>query len=203
MDGRRRPGVFSILGLLLPCAVGAAIGPLSWQAVMAASSPVTVGGPFTLTASDGATVTDRTYRGKWLIVYFGYSFCPDTCPTALGEIADALAKLGADAARVQAIFITVDPARDTPPALGKYLQSFNSRIVGLTGTPQQIAAVAKEYGVYYVPRKRDADDKNYVVDHSSYIYAMDPQGKFVRGFDTDATGEQIAESLRKLMGSSS
>jgi protein SCO1 len=201
MDGRRR-SAFPILGLLLLGAIGAATAPLSQPAAMAASS-ATVGGPFTLTASDGATVTDQTYRGKWLIVYFGYSFCPDSCPTALGEIADALAKLGTDAVRVQAIFITIDPARDTPAALGKYLHSFDSRIVGLTGTPQQIAAVAKEYGVYYVPRKRGADDKYYVVDHSSYIYVMSPQGKFVRGFDTDATGEHIADRLRKLMESSS
>jgi protein SCO1 len=201
MDGRRRSAI-PILGLLLLGAIGAATGPLSRPAAMAASS-ATVGGPFTLTASDGATVTDQTYRGKWLIVYFGYSFCPDSCPTALGEIADALARLGTDAVRVQAIFITIDPARDTAAALGKYLQSFDSRIVGLTGTPQQIAAVAKEYGVYYIPRKRGADDKYYVVDHSSYIYVMSPQGKFVRGFDTDATGEHIADRLRKLMESSS
>lgn len=202
MDGRRRPGAFSLLGLLLLCAMGLGLGASKAPAAMAAA-PVTVGGPFTLTASDGSTVTDQTYRGKWLIVYFGYSFCPDACPTALGEIADALARLGADAAKVQAIFITVDPARDTPAVLAKYLKSFDARIAGLTGTPQQIAAVAKEYGVYYVLRKQAADDKYYAVDHSSYIYLMNPQGKFARGFEADAHGDYIAGSLLKLMGQNS
>jgi protein SCO1 len=200
MQGRRRPSAFFVLGLLQLIAVGGVTWLMGPPPVMAAASPVTVGGPFTLTASDGATVTDRTYRGKWLVVYFGYSFCPDVCPTVLGEIADALTRLGPDAAKVQPIFITVDPARDTPATLGKYLRNFDPRIVGLTGTSQQIGAVAKEYGVYYVPRKSGADDKNYVVDHSSYIYVMTPDDKFARGFAADASGQLIAEGMRKLLG---
>jgi protein SCO1/2 len=200
MHGRRRPSAIFILGLLQLCAVGGLASLLGPRPIMAVAAPVTVGGPFALTTSDGATVTDRTYRGKWLIVYFGYSFCPDVCPTVLGEIADALTRLGPDAAKVQPIFITVDPARDTPAMLGKYLRNFDPRIVGLTGTPQQIGAVAKEYGVYYVPRKSGADDKNYVVDHSSYIYVMTPDDKFARGFAADASGQLIAEGMHKLLG---
>src|SRR5271166_2274014 len=104
-------------------AMGLIMSQLSW----AATSPVTVGGPFTLTAPDGTTVTDQTYRGKWLLVYFGYTFCPDTCPTTLNEIASALEKLGADAVKVKPLFITVDPQRDTREVLEQYTQSFDPR----------------------------------------------------------------------------
>jgi protein SCO1/2 len=168
-------------------------------AAPAAAAPVTVGGPFALVAPDGTAVTDRTYRGKWLIVYFGFTFCPNTCPTALMEIGSALEKLGGNAADVQALFITVDPLRDTPAVMGEYLQSFDPRIVGLTGSPAQIAAAAREYGVYYAPHRTGPGVDDYVIDHSTYLYLMDPAGTFVRGFDANASGERIAEALRDIM----
>src|SRR5207249_6700387 len=161
----------------------------------AANSPVTIGGLFTLTSPDGTTVTDQTYRGKWLLVYFGFTSCPDSCPTALLEISAALEKLGPDA-DIQPLFITVDPRRDTPAVMGNYTQSFDPRIVGLTGTPQQIAAVALEYGVYYEPRQSGPGAEDYVMDHGTYLYLMDPEGKFVRGLDADTPGERIAEAVR-------
>ena len=99
---------------------------------------MTIGGPFTLTATDGTTVTDGTYRGKWLLVYFGYTSCPNTCPTVLIEIGTALATLGADAGKLQPLFITVDPQRDTAELLREYLQSFDPRIIGLTGTRSKL-----------------------------------------------------------------
>jgi protein SCO1/2 len=163
---------------------------------------VTVGGPFTLTAPDGTGVTDATYRGKWLLVFFGYTSCPDLCPTTLMEIARALEALGPSAARLQPIFITVDPQRDTPEVMGKYTAAFDSRIVGLTGSPRQIAAVAQEYGAYSAPRKTGAGADDYVVDHSTYIYVMDPQGKFVRGLAFDTPSGRIAETLRQLLAQS-
>ena len=167
-----------------------------------AARAVTVGGPFTLTAPDGTTVTDRTYADKWLLVYFGYTFCPSTCPTALLEIATALKKLGPDAAKLQPLFITVDPQRDTPAVMGNYTQSFDPRIVGLTGTAQQISTVAKEYGAYYASQRTGPGADDYVMDHSTYLYLMDPQGKFVRGFDEDTSGDRIADAVRKLMAQS-
>src|ERR1700751_5688874 len=115
----------------------------------ATTSAVTVGGPFTLSTSDGTTVTDQTYRGKWLLVYFGYTFCPNSCPTMLLDIATALKELGPDAAKVQALFITIDPQRDTPQVMQQYTGSFDPRILGLIGTQQQTAAAAQEYGAYY------------------------------------------------------
>jgi protein SCO1/2 len=165
----------------------------------ATTSPVTIGGPFTLVAPDGTTVTEQTYRGKWLLVYFGFTFCPDTCPTTLLEIATALEKLGPEADRLQPLFITVDPLRDTPAVMGNYTQSFHPRIIGLTGTPQQIAAVAQEYGIYYAPHRTGPAAEDYVMDHGTYLYLMDPHGKFVRGFDADTPGDRLAEAVRGAM----
>ncbi len=164
-----------------------------------ATLPVTVGGPFALMAPDGTAVTDQTYRGKWLLVYFGYTSCPDTCPTTLIEIAAVLRKLGPDAAKLQPIFITIDPQRDIPEVMGKYTQSFDPRIIGLTGNPQQIDAVTQEYGVYFVPHQTGPGTQDYVMDHSIYLYLMDPQGKFARAFDTDWSADRIAATLRELM----
>ena len=112
------------------------------------AAPVTVGGPFTLMASDGTTVTDQTYRGKWLLVVFGYTSCPEVCPTTLYDIATALKLLGRDAAQLQPIFITVDPERDTANVLAEYMGAIDPRIVGLTGSPQQVADAAAQYGAY-------------------------------------------------------
>jgi protein SCO1 len=193
-----RPPIF-VSPVLLPILSGIAVAialTLGQLPVRAANSPVTIGGPFTLTAPDGTTVTEQTYRGKWLLVFFGFTSCPDTCPTALLEIADALEKLGPDADKLQPLFITVDPLRDTPAVMGNYTQSFNPRILGLTGTPQQIAAIAQEYGVYYAPR---AGVEDYVMDHGTYLYLMDPEGKFVRGFEADTPGDRIAEAVRGAM----
>ncbi|OKO83082.1 SCO family protein [Bradyrhizobium sp. AS23.2] len=168
-------------------------------AISQPASSVSIGGPFSLTAPDGTTVTDQTYRGKWLLVYFGYTFCPNSCPTTLMEIAAALEKLGPNAAKVQPIFITVDPKRDTPDVLAKYTESFDPRIVGLTGTPAQIAAVAHEYGAYYVAHKGDEGANDYLIDHSTYLYVMDPQGQFVQAFDADTPADRIADDLLHLV----
>jgi protein SCO1 len=196
---RRRP-IFSDLGRAIPFGIAVATAlVLSQPLVLGANSPVTIGGPFTLTSPDGTTVTEQTYRGKWLLVYFGFTSCPDSCPTALLEISAALEKLGPDTDKLQPLFITIDPQRDTAAVMGNYTQSFDSRIVGLTGTPQQIAAAAQEYGVYYEPRKSGPGAGDYVMDHSTYLYLMDAEGKFVRGLDADTPGERIAEVVRGAM----
>jgi len=186
--GRRSFPIILFVTALLMC-------PLSARATAA----VTVGGPFTLAAPDGETVTDQTYRGKWLLIYFGYTSCPDSCPTALLEIADALAKLGADAAKVQPIFITIDPQRDTPEVMGEYTQSFDPRIVGLTGTPQQIDSVTQAYGAYFMQRQTGPGARDYLMDHSIYIYLMNPHGEFARAFDTHWSGDRIADAMRELI----
>ena len=148
-----------------------------------------IGGPFTLFASDGRTVTDRTYHGKWLLIYFGYTSCPDACPTALNNMGVALDQLGPEAAALQPVFITVDPKRDTREALAEYLKSFDPRIVALTGTEDQIAAVVKEYRVYVAAHSGSGTD--YLVDHSSLFYLINPDGKFVNILHGDISGDEI------------
>lgn len=165
----------------------------------AAPAPVTVGGPFTLIAPDGTSVTDKSYADKWLLVYFGYTHCPNICPTALLEMATALRKLGLNADKLQGVFITVDPQRDTPEVMGDYAQSFDPRIIGLSGSAGQIAAVAKAYGAYFARNTTGPGPNDYEMDHSTYIYLMDPHGKFVRGFDTETSGDHVAEVVQKLM----
>jgi protein SCO1/2 len=155
-----------------------------------------IGGPFALVDGDGHAVTDRDYRGKWLVVYFGFTFCPDACPTALNTIAEALDALGPDAARVQPLFITIDPERDTPPVMKQYVAAFDSRIIGLTGTPQQIAAVAKAYRTYY---QRVGDGPDYTMDHSTGIYLVDPDGRFNSLLPHDLSGQEMAKRLKELL----
>ena len=159
-----------------------------------------LGGPFTLVAADGRTVTDQSYRGKWLLVYFGYTYCPDVCPTTLNNIAQALVRLGADTRAVTPIFITVDPQRDTRQVIGQYVKAFDPRIVGLTGSQAQIAAVAKEYRVYYEPQP--AQNGGYLVDHSSFIYVIDPHGKFVKILPGSTSGAEIAAAIRPFIAGS-
>ena len=190
----------SVLGLQtfsnIVFALALITGLLSWATT---TSAVTIGGPFALIAPDGTTVTEQTFRGKWLLVYFGYTFCPNTCPMTLNEIATALEKLGTDATKMQPLFITVDPQRDTREVLEQYTRSFDPRIVGLTGSPQQIDAVTQEYGAYAARDKTGPGPEDYVIDHSTYLYVMDPGGKFVRAFDADTSGDRIADALREVL----
>ena len=152
---------------------------------------------FTLTAADGRTISERTYRGKWLIVYFGYTFCPDICPTTLMEMTGAFEKLGPRAETVQGLFVTVDPKRDTPEVLNEYLKSFDPRIIGLTGSPAQIAMAARSFNVFY--ERREADDGGYVYDHTTLIYLIDLDGRFRKAIAGDAGAQQIADTLAALM----
>lgn len=152
---------------------------------------------FALTTTEGIAVTEQSYRSKWLIVYFGYTFCPDVCPATMMELAGALKLLGprADAARV--IFVTVDPQRDKPAVLAEYLKSFDPRFVGLTGSPAQIAAAARSFNVFY--ERNDTDDGSYTYDHSSFIYLVDPGGKLAKGLTSNRSSKQIAADLLGLM----
>jgi len=167
------------------------------------SGTAAIGGPFTLVATNGEDVSDQTCRGKWLLTFFGYTYCPDACPTALNNISVALEKLGSDAAKLQPLFVTVDPHRDTREVMRDYLQSFDPRIIGLTGTLDQIDRVAKEYRVYVAQQKSESDEaNNYLVSHSAYIYLIDPDGKFVNVIQSGEAGEDIAAWLRKEMRNS-
>lgn len=157
-----------------------------------------IGGPFSLTAGDGSRVTQASWPGKYLLVYFGYTFCPDVCPTTLTDVVSALDKLGSRAARIQPVFITVDPKRDTPEVVRQYVAAFSPRLAGLTGTPDEIAQVAREYRVYFAVHKTGPGPDDYTMDHSSILYLMAPDGKFVaviRADTPDATAAEIAKRL--------
>lgn len=160
-----------------------------------------IGGPFTLASTKDESVSDQSLRGKWLLIFFGYTFCPDLCPTALANLSNALEKFGSDAARLQPLFITVDPHRDTREVMANYLKSFDPRILGLTGTQAQIDQVIKEYQVYVAADKSKGGD-DYLVSHSGYLYLMDPQGKFVNVIQGNEDGDAIAAWLRKEMSHS-
>jgi protein SCO1/2 len=157
---------------------------------------VRIGGAFELEAPDGSRVTESTYRGRWLLVFFGYTFCPDVCPMTMTLVAEALEALDDDASRVQPIFITVDPTRDTRDVMGEFVGAFDPRIVGLTGTPDAIEAVADAYGVYVRANRSGDADELYTMDHSTYLYLMDPEGAFVRGLGHSESGESIAAIVR-------
>jgi protein SCO1/2 len=165
------------------------------------SSGLQVGGPFRLTDSSGHVVTDASYRGKWMLVYFGYTYCPDVCPTELQAVAAGLDKLGPLAKQVAPLFITIDPERDTPAAMGQYTKLFDDRLVGLTGTEQEIAAVAKEYRVYYA-RVTPKGGGAYLMDHSSFLYLMGPDGQLRALFKPGMDGTQIADGIRERMNAS-
>jgi len=157
-----------------------------------------IGGAFTLIDQDGRTVTDRDLRGKWLLVYFGYTHCPDACPTALNAIALALRALGPARNEVQPVFVTVDPARDTPAALREYVKAFDAPILALTGSEAAVAQAARAYRVFYA--RHDLPGGDYEMDHSSIIYVMDRQGRFVASLGGETAPQQIAEALKKRIG---
>jgi protein SCO1 len=163
-----------------------------------ASEQTGFGGPFALTATDGHVVTDRTVRGAYVLVYFGYTHCPDICPTTLTTLGQVLEKLGQSAGKIRPVFISIDPERDTPSAVGRYLESFDQRIVGLTGSPAEIAAVAKQYRVFYrkLPIENSGD---YAMEHSSYIYLMDQDGRYLTLFSSDQSSDQIVARLHEWL----
>ncbi len=155
-----------------------------------------IGGPFELTDQNGNTVTDQSFKGRLMLIYFGFTYCPDACPTALGVMSAALDKLDVAADRVAPILITVDPERDTPEVLKEYVGAFHPRMVGLTGTREQIAQAAKAYRVFY-QKAPGATSDEYLMDHTLLIYLMDADGKYVAHFGPDATPDQVAAEIRK------
>lgn len=159
---------------------------------------VPIGGPFTLTAPDGRPVTDRDFRGKVMLIYFGYTNCPDSCPTALNDIANALDLLGPKTADVAPLFITIDPARDTPAVMGAYVRKFDSRILGLSGTPAQIEQVKHAYRIYAAPEPQSLPG-HMIMDHSSVFFVMDRQGRFADVLNANSTPQVVAAKLGTLV----
>ena len=163
-----------------------------------ASGPATrIGGPFTLMDQHGRVVTDQDLRGKPTVMFFGFTYCPEVCPTTLAALTAWMKALGPDADKLNVVYVTIDPERDTPKQLALYLSSFDPRIRGLTGTPAQIAEIAHEYGVYY--QKIPLSGGGYTMDHSSAVYLMDARGGFEGVIGYQEPTPQALAQLRALV----
>ena len=180
-----------LAGLVLFSSIVLIVGGRNPVSVMASA----IGGAFNLLDQDGKAITDQDLKGRPFLVFFGFTHCPDICPTTLFEMSEVLRKLGPDADRVNALFITVDPERDTPAVLKDYLSSFDPHMRGLTGDPAAIAAVEKTYRVY--ARKVPLDGGDYTMDHTALIYLMNKEGKFVAPFNLKRPPEAAAADLRR------
>jgi protein SCO1/2 len=156
-----------------------------------------IGGPFSLVDTDGKRTTDQDFRGKLMLVFFGYTHCPDICPTELQTIAEVMEKLGPDAGKVAPIFISVDPERDTPEVLSAYVKSFNQSITGLTGTANEVTSAANAYRVYYRKAAAAAGGDDYSVDHSAFIYLMDREGKYLTHFTFNTQPAAMIDVIKK------
>lgn len=154
-----------------------------------------LGGPFSLVDHTGKAVTEADFTGRFMLVYFGFTYCPDVCPTELGVMAAALDAMGAQGERVTPVFVTIDPERDTPEAMAEYVSRFHPRMVGLTGTPEQVAAAARSFRVFYAKINRP-EMSEYLMDHSSFIYLVGPDGRVRALFRPGTAPEAIAEAAR-------
>ncbi len=194
MGKQSRPvrAILAGIALVMLLAVGA-FYLLPSSGVSTVAGIVPIGGPFTLTTQTGAKLSDADLKGKPFAVFFGFTHCPEVCPTTLWETTEALKALGSDADKLKVLFISVDPTRDTPEFLARYLQSFDPRIVGLTGSEAEIAAVGKEYRAYW--RKVPTEDGDYTMDHTASIFLMDRDGQFT---GTISYGESMEIRLQKL-----
>lgn len=194
--------LFALLMMMAPCAGETSRAVDAAHANSDASSAETderarePGSRFILTAHDGRTVTDADFRGRHMLVFFGYTHCPDVCPTSLLTVARVLELLGQDAALVQPVFITVDPARDTRAVLAEFVPHFDKRIIGLTGPQEMIDRVAKGYRVKYAKIPGAGTDGFYTVDHTATLFHIGPDGGYLGRFPYETSAEQIAERLR-------
>jgi protein SCO1/2 len=200
---KRSYALTGVMAVLIAAAAAlVATGAVLWVEQRPPASSLKLGGPFAFTdAATGKTVTDRSFRGKVMLIYFGYTYCPDACPTALNNIAQALVKLGPDANKVVPLFISIDPARDTPKVMATYTKAFDPRIQGLTGSAAETATAAKEFAVYY--KRHDEPGGGYLMDHSSLIYVMGDDGKFIKVLPASENGNKLAGDIAQLLGSNS
>ena len=201
---KARPLKGRILAIAVAAAAGLGLGAGAFALRMADRPAVgttgapAVGGPFRLVNAQGQAVDERLLRGKWSAVFFGYTYCPDVCPATLQTLQAASERLCPQARELQVVFISIDPERDTPDALRSYLSSFSfpGGVQGLTGAPEQVDAAVKAFRAYAMKRGEGAD---YLMDHTSTIYLMDPQGRFVRPLSGGMDAAQVAGQIRSAM----
>lgn len=189
-------GIARMLLALLGLAAAALASSAARSQAAAEPMPPPISGHFALESLDGRPVTDASYRGQWLVVFFGYTYCPDLCPTVLTRVGESLSRLGPWAGRVQAIFITVDPGRDTAKHLREYLAAFSPHIVGLRGDDAQLQAAARAFRAYY--RARPLGNGDYAMDHSSFLYVIAPDGRVVKLLPDSLSADQLTAEMRTL-----
>ncbi|KXJ50943.1 MAG: electron transporter SenC [Thalassospira sp. Nap_22] len=195
--------LLAILGIALVLGIGLTYRLMMMGTETNSSGTASIGGPFTLVNQDGETVTQDDFKGKYMLTYFGYTFCPDVCPTELQVMGTALDMMPQDIAdEITPVFFTVDPERDTVEAVAEYVPYFHDRMVGLTGTVEQTTAAAKAFRVYYakaIPEGEPEDTDTYLMDHSSFVYLMDREGKFVRHFNYGTSPEDMAKGVTEAV----
>lgn len=191
------------VGLAAMTAIAVIAAGIGISGAFVGSSPLVtgraaIGGPFTLVDDAGAPVTQATLAGKPSVIYFGYTFCPEVCPTTLSDLSRWISQLGPDADKLNYVFVSIDPERDTPKVMHEYVSSFDKHIRGFTGTPAQIAKIAKEYRVYYarIPSK----DGGYLMNHTALLYLMDAHGSFVGTIAYEEADTLAIAKLKRLVG---
>ena len=191
-----------VAGFLIGALGGAAMLALTEsrsERAVATSGKALIGGPFALTDQNGKTVTDQDFRGRFMLVFFGFTHCPDICPAELQVMSRSLDALGPKAEEVVPIFITLDPERDTPEVMGAYVKNFGARFLGLTGSPEAIAAVAKAYRIAYSKFQEDPASSDYSIDHSALGYLMGKDGEYVTHFAYGTPPDKMAEGLKRYL----
>jgi protein SCO1/2 len=198
----RRLAIVVVAGFLIGALAGAfilALNASSNSHLVESSGKALVGGPFALIDQNGKPVTEQDFHGRYMLVFFGFTHCPDICPAELQVMAASLDQLGDKAAEVVPILVTLDPARDTPDAIGAYVKNFGPRFVGLTGSPESIDRMAKEYRVAYSKFQDKSSEDDYSIDHSTLVYLMGPDGEFITHFTFGTSAAQMTDALRRYL----
>ena len=193
----RRPSLIVVLMTLMLAIFGTEVAIALYVNKPAAVPEIRIGGEFTMVNDRGQTVTDKDFAGKPMLVFFGFTSCPDICPTTLDRLSSLLDRLGSDGKKLNVLLVSVDPERDTPETLAEYLRSFHSQITGLTGTLDQLAAFAKNYKAYY--RKVPAADGAYTMDHTAAVVLFDRNGKFAGALSKDEDQGNALRQLKELV----
>jgi protein SCO1/2 len=193
-----------ILGLLILACAAVVAGLASYSVLHPGRGPISsgaalIGGPFALTAHSGKRVSDKDFRGKYMLISFGYTYCPDVCPTELQVISAALDQMGDKAKDIQPLFVSIDPERDSAEALSYYMKNFHPSYLGLTGSEEEIRRVAKAYRVYYA-KANSSGANDYLMDHTSIIYLMDKQGTFLKHFSYGTDAKALARDIEAAIG---
>lgn len=196
----RSQAIFALSVLAIALAIaGAAFYFASGRSGPMGSGEALVGGPFSLVDHTGRRVTEKDFLGRYMLVFFGFTYCPDVCPTELQVMSAALDELGPEGDNIQPVFVSIDPERDTPEVLKQYVENFHPRLVGLTGTPEEIAAIAHAYRVYYKKVESSGASGDYEMDHSTTIYLMDREGRFRKHFGYTTDAKALAQGLREAI----